>query len=443
MRVDDAYVIDDPKPFVVDKADFSDGVAGFRIESTQDVTLPILVALGYDAAGEVRWSWWDHWIVIPNGDAAHWKIYLSPIAPIAAASTPQPPGTERIAHWPNPNGGPMCFLLEHWNDNFLPTRELLGPAADPDCDGVSSTNECAPWIPNAEGAAPTIDETSCVTTFTHQSGATVCTLGGPECTEASGAPRNECVSIEPTYCTPIALCQCQGKLDPLPCISAEILTGTNNATMPYVKCGIFVDESGQQCDSTQLEIDLGSVLSGSSRKCTGIRVNDGDANISFGQGWHIGEGKLYFDAFDQPCKTNVTWEAGIAPLVNFSMLDTELDNGFHLAIPIRVDFHVGCDGATSRCEFVETAATAETMFQCVDAMPVMGGACAPDLDNGCTEGPMCNGQCCKSGEVCGPQGCSCNGGSRCTGEDTCQVGQPNPDNCGQVCCGAIDNPCPF
>ena len=337
----------------------------------------------------------------------------------------------------------MCFLLEHWGDNFLPTRELLGPAADPDCDGVSSANECAPWIPNANGAAPAIEDASCVTRFMHASGQSVCTFGGPECTERVDPPQNLCVSIEPTYCTPLALCQCESNLDPLPCLSSQIVMGTNSSTIPHVKCAIHVDESGHQCDSTPLEIDLGAVLSGSSHKCTGIRVSDDEMALSFGQGWHIGEGKLYFDAFDQPCKTNVTWEAGIAPLVNFSMLDTELDNGFHLAIPIRVDFHVGCDGATSRCEFVETAATAETMFQCVDAMPVMGGACAPDLDNGCTEGPMCNGQCCKSGEVCGPQGCSCNGGSRCTGEDTCQVGQPNPDNCGQVCCGAIDNPCPF
>jgi hypothetical protein len=441
MSVEDAYIVEDPRPFVVEQKDFSDGVAGFRIETTNDSQLPILVAIGYNAANEIRWSWTGHWVDIPNGDSAHWKIHLTPTTAITSVTPPQAPGTERAAQWQNPSGGPACLLLEHWGSNFVPTRELLGPAADRDCDGVSETRECAPWIPNALATRPPVEQTSCVTPDAHLNGTSVCMLGGPECSETLATSR-DCVAVDPYYCTPSSMCKCAGQVDEVRCFRQAIVDGTNGLDpMPYVKCAIHVDGSGNQCDSTQLEIDLGAVLSGSSRKCSGIRLNDGDT-IQLGQYWHIGEGKLYIESFAQPCKADVAWSGGSTPqLTNFNIVDVAIDNGYHLVLPIRVEIKPGCaDVAQSLCSLVPTNNTTETMFACVGAQPMMTAACAPD--GLCATGPFCNGTCCKSGEVCGPDGCSCGGGSSCPVGDTCEsVGPLGESQCGSVCCG-MSGPCP-
>jgi hypothetical protein len=443
MSVDQAFVVDDPRPFVVEQKDFADGVAGFRLEAPQDTTLAILVAVGYDAQNQIKWSWSRQYVDIPDGDAAHWRIELAPTSAIGLL--PQPEGTERAVQWQNPSGGPACLLLEHWGANFVAERELLGPAADRDCDGVSAATECAPWIPNALGAAPTIDNANCVTPTTID-GAFVCTLGGPECTENPALPHEACVPVEPNYCTPSSLCQCKGTAEPATCLR-ELITNSTGASdgMPHVKCVIHVDATGAQCDSQPLEIDLGAAVSASSTKCKGMAFNDPNADtaINFNFGWHIGEGKLYIESFTEPCKASVRWEGGTAPLINIGLVDAELDNGYHLLVPVRAEMRPGCDNVgSSSCQFIDSRTTYETMYACVGVTPMMS-ACAPDSDALCSTGPTCNGMCCGEGEICGANGCSCGGGAPCTGGDWCENGAPPGDyTCGQTCCG-VTKACPL
>jgi hypothetical protein len=445
MPVDAAFVIDDPRPFVVEQKDFSDGVAGFRIESPHDTTLAIVVALAYDAQDQITASWSRQHVDIPDGDTAHWRIELDPTAAIGPALDPQPAGTERAAYWPNPSGGPACLLLEHWGDNFVATRELLGPVDDRDCDGVPATAECAPWIPNALGAAPTIADVNCVTPTLVGTTDSVCMLGGPECTEDPAAPRDQCVPAEPSYCTPSTLCLCKDSTAPAACLLEQITDATNNVgSMPFVKCTFYVDANGEQCDSTRVEIDVGAVLSGSgsSAKCTALRLNDSDTELLFRSYWHIGDGKLYLDSFTTPCKANVTWEGSSAPTVNIGLMDAELDNGYHLVLPVRADFQTGCSNpGPSMCTFVSSTNTSESMYACAAARQVMN-QCAADPDTLC-DGPMCNGQCCPAFEMCTPNGCSCGGGPSCTSGDHCENGgPPNELACGQVCCG-VTKACPL
>jgi hypothetical protein len=444
MPVDDAFLVDDPRPFIVEQKDFSDGVAGFRIETPQDTAAGILVAVGYNAQNEIRWSWSKQYVEIPDADSKWWRIKMLPTAAIEPVITPQAAGSERAVQWPNPKGGPACLLLEHWYDNYDVSRELLGPADDPDCDGVAELLECAPWIPNAVGAAPTLDNANCVTNES-VAGTGICMIGGPECSEDPTQPHDLCDAVEPNYCAPATLCQqCATRSDQNSCIRDALAMGTSTApvSMPFVKCVIHVDGSGNQCDSTKLAIDLGSALSGSSRKCTGIELNDSDTSWSFNYAWHMGEGKLYVGSFDTPCRAGLIWEAGTAPVINIGVVDARIDNGYHLFVPIRVDISPGCSNSTpSACITVTQTSITETMFECAKQDMFIASVCAADPM--CAAGPMCNGQCCGPGEFCGITGCSCGGGSRCSNGDTCENAGPVTDIvCGSICCGAT-TACPL
>ncbi|HEY5922043.1 MAG TPA: hypothetical protein VIV11_10255, partial [Kofleriaceae bacterium] len=115
MAVDDAFIVIDPKPFTVLDNAFEGGVAGFRIESSTDAKLAILVIVAYDAADQIRWSWSKHGVEIPDGDGERWRINLVPTTPIGPTFEPQPAGTERIKDWRDAKGHPSCLLLEHWS----------------------------------------------------------------------------------------------------------------------------------------------------------------------------------------------------------------------------------------------------------------------------------------------------------------------------------------
>jgi hypothetical protein len=445
LRVDNAYVVDDPAPFVTKQTDFSDGVAGFRIESTQDATLAILVAVGYDAQNQIRWSWSRHGVEIPDADSERWQVYLDPTTAIGPTLDPQPAGTHRVATWPDPAGHPSCLLLEYWNTSATTTRDLLGPANDTDCDGIAAANECAPWIPNAAGAPPTLDTANCVTPDLHIGTTSVCTIAGPQCTENPALPSVKCAAIDPPYCTPTALCTCAGRIDEQACITQLIAQGTNTAdAMPFVTCVLFVDPSGNRCDSSSMELDAGAVLSGGSRKCTALRFNDMQPPLgAFDAYLRVGDGKLELSNFSEPCKADLTWHAGTAPLVNYGLVDADIDNGYHLVMPVRVDVKPGCATAgTSSCQIVIPTNTAETMFQCVEAAPSMA-ACGPDPNGLCASGPLCGSQCCKQGEHCGPNGCMCGLGPRCSDGDICASGGAMGEfQCGNTCCGE-SGPCPL
>jgi hypothetical protein len=442
LRVDHAFVVIDPKPFTVADSDFSDGVAGFRLESSVDVELPILVIVAYDAQDELRWSWSRRGVAIPDADAERWEIHLDDTAVIAPLVDTQPAGTERHKLWPAPNGLPSCLLLEHWGHSSV-ERELLGPHDDPDCDGVAAAIECAPWIPNAVATAPPVEETTCVLPRQLADGVSVCVLGGPQCSESPGQPSDACVAANETYCTPQLLCLCSGMPNVRDCLRARIADGMGNATMPHVKCVIPINDAGAACAGSFM-LNASNALVGSTRKCTGMRLNELEVPLgSFQNYLHLGNGKLKLDSFSEPCTGQLSWESGgmPPPTDNLAVLDVELDNGNHLAFPMRVDFKPGC--TTNAMAICQVVSSSDSMFQCVQPMQPVG-ACPPS-GGLCTEGVMCEGVCCGPGEMCTPTGCKCGVGPRCnnTAGDFCVSRFGGYDHCGELCCGSQTNLCPF
>ena len=450
MAVDDAFIVIDPKPFTVPESEFSDGVAGFRIESATDAQLAILVIVAYDASDQIRWSWSKHWVDIPNGDGERWRVHLTETQPIAAVASAQPAGTERIKDWRDARGHPSCLLLEHWSHEPTPYRELLGPKDDPDCDGVAFASECAPWIPNAVGAPPPVEEASCILFGPHNGGGSVCQLGGPECSENSDLPTDTCVALASPYCAPALLCQCEQRLDYEACMREVVQAATANNTLPFMKCVIAVNDNFERCDSAPLFVDGATLLNGTARKCEALQFADGNVPLgAFGSALHVGEAKLKISNFTAPCKADLYWEPGMAPPLSFGLLDADIDNGYHAVLPVRVEVRQGCAAnIASLCTISRpgVAMTGETLFTCIGAPPVMTGTgrCAPDPDQGCLYGPMCNGMCCGYGESCDGGVCRCNNGPRCNtaAGDKCEYAITTPDMCGELCCGP-DIGCPF
>jgi hypothetical protein len=445
LPVTDAFVVVDPKPFTVLDKDFSDGVAGFRLESPVDVTLGILVIIAYDAQDELRWSWSRQWVDIPDGDAERWQIHLDPTTVIAPTVEPQPPGTERHKLWPAPGGMPSCLLLEHWGSGSV-ERELLGPQGDLDCDSVAAANECAPWIPAASAAAPPIEEASCLLFGPTSNGGQVCMLGGPQCSETSTLAADCAVTDEP-YCTAHALCACSGVGDVRACLRNRIFDGTNDSTavIPHARCAIPIDASGNACSSGPFTLELRTTL-GSNRTCRSLQLNDVETPLGpFESFLHIGEGKLKIEDVTAPCAGQLSWSGGgTAPAIdNFAIIDVELESGYHLALPLRIDFKLGCTNSPVAVCAVSPINT-DSMFQCAEAMQPQPqpGPCAPS--GNCTTGVSCNNMCCGPGEMCTPTGCKCGLNSRCSAtlEEKCEHRQGDYSACGEVCCGP-NTPCPF
>lgn len=444
MAVTETYVVADAVPWTLNRADFDDGVAGFRLESPENTSLPILVVIGYDAQDQIRWSSTFHDVAVPSQDSAYWQVRLSPTTSIAAPLEPQPAGTERVARWQQPSQRlPSCLLLEHWTDSAEPTRDLVVPAEDHDCDEIAEAAECAPWVPNAVAAPPRIEDASCVLPAPLPGRVeSACLLGGPECTEDPQSPREQCVPVVEPRCVSSLLCQCAGTANFGACVDDVVAEGIASATLPHLKCSIQVDADGYRCDDTPIEADAGAYLSSSgSTKCTGIGIDEWAAPVGpFGSALVIDEtSKLKLVTFDQPCKVDLLLEGNTTTQSVLAAAEIDLDNGTHLVVPARFDFHAGGCAESSRCEFFASDAN-DSLWECLDRDAAL--SCVPDPIAMCA-GPMCNGECCGAGEMCTPNGCSCAGGKSCRElGDTCQSNVATQDQCGTVCCG-VTTPCPF
>lgn len=444
MLVTNTYVVTDSVPWSVTKRDFDSGVAGFRLESSDDTTVAILVAVGYDAQEQIRWSSTFHDVFVPSDDAVYWRVKLAPTTPISPPPvSPQPAGTERIKHWQQPSKRlPACLLLEHWNGDNQPTRDLVVPDEDHDCDELPEDDECAPWTPNAVGVPPTLEDASCVLMerIGNDPASNVCMIGGPECTEDREAPRASCVRLVDPYCVPTSLCQCTEANDFAQCVHEIVLDELEREEMPAVACTFQLDEEGRPCSHEPIVLDLAPFLMASPTRCSAIRLNEWRPPLEpFTTKLHIdATSKLEIKHFDKPCKGELVLDGEVKTDDLLAALELDLDNDNHIVVPAKLEFRrTGCS-TPSDCE-VLLPDKSDAIWQCVAPTAM---SCLPEPNSTC-KGPMCNGVCCGEGETCTPDGCSCGGGDPCTEPgDACQAAITPPSGCGTLCCG-ITTPCPF
>jgi hypothetical protein len=445
--VDRIFVVDDDSPWY---GTVEGGVAGFRIAADSATEVDLLLAIGFDEAGAPIETAYAYDVEVPSTRGDYVRVALEAVTPVAASLTePQPPaGTEGLAIWREPSANRACVLAEHWSGDTEPRRDLVVPADDPDCDEVES--ECAPWTHLAMNTPSSIDAADCAVSGTLSTGSEVCLFGGTPCNEVSPVPVAQCAPLDVNYCTPKALCgECAGPWDPA-CASEVLSNGTAASAMPYLACTFHVDESGTPCvDEAIVPAVSASVLLGSPAvvTCKGIGVHDITAPFGpFDSSVGTEPGTLKLDGLTEDgCTVDVHWKGTLTPeeTTVIVLVDLELDNTNHLALPGVIHVATGCQTEPA-CEFVHPD-QGDPMLECARQPVDPPALCGPS--GGCPSGPQCGSsgvfKCCGSGEECVAGQCTCGGNAGCSGDDECAVGVPGTDRCGELCCGGVDTPCPF
>jgi hypothetical protein len=442
--VDRIFVVDDDSPW---SSTVDGGVAGFRLAADSATEVDLVLAVGLDEAGTPIETAYAYDVEVPGTRGDYVRVELEAAMPVAASLTEPPPpaGTEALAIWREPNAKRACVLAEHWSDGAEPTRDLVVPVDDPDCDEV--VNECAPWTHLATNVPTTIDHANCTYSGALSSGKDVCLLGGSPCNEV-GPTVATCAALDVPYCAPQALCSaCQGPWNP-DCALTAMRDGSATNTMPHLSCTFAKDDAGEPCLDEAIVTGVdGSALLGSppATTCKGTRVHDLQLPLGpFESSVQTGVGLFKVDGLEPPCTVDVHFK-GI-PQANEStaiaLVDLELDNDAHLAVPAVIHVTTGCTFSPT-CTFV-LGTTTDSMIGCAEEAPPPTAACGPS--GGCPAGPACGPSgsltCCGSGERCVSGQCICGSNGGCSGGDQCAVRLSTPDQCGELCCG-VSIGCPF
>jgi len=438
-RSTDIYIVKDTRAYI---GEWRGDRAGFRLTSTSshDERVPIVIAVGFDQGHMPRATSTLHDVMVPAGRAEYWQTFLETATPIV---DPDPDTSgERVTVWPAMRNGPQCLMVEHGTEG----ADTVVPKDDTDCDGVSSTLECAPFTPNAVRQPPTIDAARCVAPVASNITGTLCLLGGSVCTETSPTV-TPCEPLDVDYCAPALLCSaCANGGDWDTCVKLKLAgvdPNAGNPIMAAIGCAIPMETSGVQCaDTSKLRatLDAAQFLNkdgGSNVTCTDIAISEMILPLSFHHSLTLGTATLTLENFQQDCKIDVKWSGDYNRQLGTHVLvaDLELDNGKHLAVPFVVHANDSC-ASNLQCNAVMPDST-DTMFQCTRPAPSTTTCTGSTL---CYNGTPCGARCCSIGEACVDGVCQCGDGPHCVSDDACTAGGLTA-GCGTMCCG-IGMPCP-
>jgi hypothetical protein len=423
----DIFLVTDPRPW---SATVDHGIAAFELRADEDASVPLLLAVGFDAVagGSATAVAVLYDVPVPASGAAYWQMPLSAATPIDDTT----PTSHRVAVWRQPSEpGLACVMIEHAGGK----RELVVPKDDTDCDQVAA-GECAPWTNLAVDAPSTIAAASCLLMSSSGTSSGVCQLGGPTCSEVPG-PTTTCAVLDTPYCAPTALCAC-GPWDE-DCVQEKIALSVD--AMPMIRCELPLTQDGAPCNGvSELRIPVASsmFLANSSATCEDTLINDLATPLgAFERSVTIGGATLAVKRVGEPCATELVYAGKLATSQTSSLLvDLALDNHEHLVVPLRIKFLVGsCDDVGPLCSLTLVN---DSMFSCARKTPT-GAVCGAHAD---CAGPLCGGVCCTTGEQCVNDLCMCGDGPGCTGGNECAAGLISP-GCGSMCCGPNGLPCEF
>lgn len=404
-------------PAVFSSAEWNDDRAGFRLVSATDKNqkLPLIMAVGFDASDVpiAASSFYDG--EIPVDYAERWVTTLVPATPIADGM----PGAdgERVAVWPAQRRGPRCVMLEHGRSG----ADAVVPADDTDCDGLGEATDCAPFIPNAVNAVPTLATANCVTPVDGPNSTQLCMLGGPICTERAAPTVVTCEALDVDYCAPKKLCSVCPAGD-FPCIQAAIRDASLvTPQMNGVECRIPLQPDGSECEDSsrrRAELDISGLLQGGETKCVDVHISHIALPISLQHALELGTASIEVRDFQQPCKVTIEWRGKFDRTMGNEQLllaEVELDNGKHIVAPFYVHLADSCFLGMSCGTVVPDLF--DTMFQCVKPAP-SSTTCTP-TSTVCGGGIECGARCCNVGESCVDGECRCGAGPHCLDNRSC------------------------
>jgi hypothetical protein len=321
-------------------ADFDGSFAGFflHVDGGDDQRIPVLGIVGYDAAKQpVAYTKMQD-VLVPADDERHTRVTLKPIDPID--NTTPTTDAERVLVWRHSEQRePSCMMIEHWSSGVVTTGAIV-PPTDSDCDHVL-VRECLPYVPNAVSVSSSFAQGNCLLVVPTPA-APVCMIGGPICTDGEPQTATSCSRLDEDYCIPSPLCECAPR-DAF-CLGGKLLSGTNDGTLTTVRCVIPIDASGNLCTgSTKASLDA-SALVALETHCKSIRFLERFiAGQELSDATEFGaNAMLKLTNFAQPCSVDVAWEGTTTQNITIKMLDFEIDNGKHIALPLRATAVSNC-----------------------------------------------------------------------------------------------------
>ena len=309
----------------------------------KDVDIEYVVAVGFDADGNVVGVAKLTGVTIPFDRAKFWRIALDAATDRVSSPALKPEGN-RVWVWrrsdPSTSSLAACVGIEH-SDGKTVERTWLVPEDDTDCDGIDL--ECDKFNYQAMGTTD-LGNASCVTAAVKPPGVTgpTCLLGGQACID--GHADLSCGPVDPYYCVPNGLCAnpaCTSAAMIPQCVLMNIASHLKVA-FPAETSLEFCQNGGGIAPRAQIDLNpllRPTMLTTAVTSCTEIAFfNLGLQNIDPKPEYDIGSARFRIESLAAPCTFDLVWDKGPLPMSDlYAGLDITLANGFHLALPLRIE----------------------------------------------------------------------------------------------------------
>ena len=365
-----------------------------------DLTLGAVVAVGYDARGDVQPPWSVAAMVAPQlGDGAiyvydlHLKPAADPSDPTLSANREAP---DQLAVW---GATQDCVYVKTSADLDGAPLEgfLIGSAADPDCDGLDTGHplECVAQTHLGDRMVAQAElsclATSAVATTPQGPIVAACALGGPRCRDGV-APEDlpaaeQCAPS--TYCAPSSLCGACSDLGDRWACALDITRSPAVESIARISCEVAATRNdpsapSELCPSTSEPLALIPSLIPQGYGCQEARVRDRMSDFASAlvlESSSSGTDARFDPDVDSACNLTVKVDGSFDALayrpVVLGLLAIELErNTPHrdLAIPISFRITEGSEcptlGLAVKCTYVAPVMNEETsLAACLNAAP--------------------------------------------------------------------------
>jgi hypothetical protein len=335
----DLYLGAAAAPFV---AQVEGRIARFRLQADRDTVLPILIAFGSTAAGPSgAVTLYD--LNLPADRAETVRTTLEAADELTAGSVAT---GQRAVVWPGADDKTRsCVAVEHLTGGEA-TRDFIGPADDPDCDGYTGAAECDPEVFKSEHPSPRAAPT-CFTAVPGQA----CLLGAQGCMDGMGRTLT-CDPFAAKVCVPDRFCECTGPSGGEACIPRNDETFPG---IPHFHCDVHVPVGGDavcQSDSDTIELPhFGGGDCGNKPVISGPRLADlADASDTHA----FGDAELAVSHVDKGCALQFKVSGSHALGTELGMVRITGPGGA-MILPIAVSFvALPCVGRRLECRFEDS-----------------------------------------------------------------------------------------